>query len=168
MNWIVSPKFYCPFAIWPWIKISPHSSLNVIYCLIITTWQWLMSFTNMPCILMQIKPIKACQGWGRSPLERVAMLSLWWSLWICLVSATTLRTLLAGDCITEVLPNVFGISDLSGAASYLNPVSIFHIWVVEKIELIWIVGTCYAPDLFTDFVHDHSCLLGDVNGYPLL
>ena len=31
-----------PLAIWPWLTIIPHSSLNVIYCLIITAWQWLM------------------------------------------------------------------------------------------------------------------------------
>ena len=39
----VTPKFYGPLAIWPWLKISPQTSLNVIYCLIITAWQWLMS-----------------------------------------------------------------------------------------------------------------------------
>ena len=59
-----SPKFYGPLAIWPWLKISPQSSLNVIY-LIITAWQWLMNFPYMPCIPMQTKPIKACQGKGR-------------------------------------------------------------------------------------------------------
>ena len=63
-NEFVSPRFYGPLAIWPWLKTSPQSSLNVIY-LIITAWQWLMSFPYMPCIPMQIKPIKACQGrWG--------------------------------------------------------------------------------------------------------
>ena len=55
------PKVLWPFAItlsfWPWLRISPYSSLNVIYCLIITAWQWLMSF--MPCIPMQIKPNKS-------------------------------------------------------------------------------------------------------------
>ena len=61
----VSPKFYGPLAIWPRLKISPHSSLNVIY-LTVTAWQWLVSFPYTPCIPMQIKPIKACQGqvWG--------------------------------------------------------------------------------------------------------
>ena len=50
------------------IRISPHSSLNVTYCLIITAWQWLMSF--MPCI-MQIKP-------NKSPLRnRLKALLLW-------------------------------------------------------------------------------------------
>ena len=69
-NEFVSPKFYGPLAIWPWLKISPQSSLNVIY-LIITAWQWLMSFPYMPCIPMQIKPIKACQGkgWAALPLR---------------------------------------------------------------------------------------------------
>ena len=112
-NEFVSPKFYGPLAIWPRLKISPQYSLNVIY-LIITAWQWLMSFLYMPCIPMQIKPIKACQGKGRcalllsgrgtlrhSPLQRVAVPSLFLhrtlqSMWICLVSATTPRTLIAG------------------------------------------------------------------------
>ena len=66
-NEVVSPKFYGPLTIWSWLKISPQSSLNVIY-LIITAWQWLMSFPYMPCIPMQIKPIKACQGKPRGPL----------------------------------------------------------------------------------------------------
>ena len=69
-NEFVSPKFYGPLAIWPWLKISPQSSLNVFY-LIITDWRWLMSFPYMLCITMQIKPIKACQGkgWGALPLR---------------------------------------------------------------------------------------------------
>ena len=50
IKWVCSPKFYGHLAIWPWLRISPHSSLNVIYCLIITAWQWLMSFTYTPCI----------------------------------------------------------------------------------------------------------------------
>ena len=75
-------------VLWPWLKISPQYSLNVIY-LIITAWQWLMSFLYTPCIPMQIKPIKAImarvgalllRAWpralGRSPLERVTTLSL--------------------------------------------------------------------------------------------
>ena len=66
-NEFAYPKFYGPLAIWPWLKISPQSSLNVIY-LIITAWQWLMSFPYTPCIPMQIKSIKACQGKGRGTL----------------------------------------------------------------------------------------------------
>ena len=66
-NEFVSPKFYGPLAIWPWLRISPQSSLNVIY-LIITARQWLMSFSYTPCIPMQIKPIKACQGKGPGTL----------------------------------------------------------------------------------------------------
>ena len=71
-KWVCFPKFYGPLAftpcIWPWLGISPHSSLNVIYCLILTAWQWLMSFT---CISAQIKP-------NKSPLRnRVKALLLW-------------------------------------------------------------------------------------------
>ena len=70
-KWVCSPKFYSPLAIWPWLRISPHSSLNVIYCLIITAWQWLMSFTYTPWIPMQIKP-------NKSPLRnRLLVLLLW-------------------------------------------------------------------------------------------
>ena len=70
MKWVCFPKFYGPLAIWPWLRISPHSSLNVIYYLLITTWQWL-SFTWKPCIPMQIKP-------NKSPLRnRLKALLLW-------------------------------------------------------------------------------------------
>ena len=68
-NEFVSPKFYCPLYIWPWLKISPQSSLNVIYCLILTAWQWLMSFTYMPCIPMQINSIKPHWGKGSWPFS---------------------------------------------------------------------------------------------------
>ena len=66
-NEFVSPNFYGPLAIWPWLKISPQSSLNVIY-LSITALQWLMSFPYTPCIPMQIKPIQACQDKGQCTL----------------------------------------------------------------------------------------------------
>ena len=68
MKWACFPKFYGPLAIWPSLRISPQSSLTVIYCLILTAWQWLMSFT---CIHMQIKP-------NKSPLrKRLLALLLW-------------------------------------------------------------------------------------------
>ena len=47
MKWVCSPKFYGPLANWPWLRIRPQSPLSVIYCLIISAWQWLMSFTNI-------------------------------------------------------------------------------------------------------------------------
>ena len=72
-NEFVSLKFYGPLAIWPWLKISPHSSLNVIYCLIITAWQWLMSFMYKPCIPMQIKP-------NKSPVRNRLLALLLWEL----------------------------------------------------------------------------------------
>ena len=58
-EWVCSTKFYGPLANWLWLRISPPSSLNVIYCLIITDWQWLMSFIHMPCTPSQIKPNKS-------------------------------------------------------------------------------------------------------------
>ena len=37
MKWMCSPKFYGPVANWPWLRISPQSSLKVIY-LIVNAW----------------------------------------------------------------------------------------------------------------------------------
>ena len=54
------PKSYSPLANWPWLRISPQSFLFVIYCVILTAWQWLMSFT---CTPVQIEP-------NESPLKK--------------------------------------------------------------------------------------------------
>ena len=70
MKWVCFPKFYSPLANWPWLRISPQSSLCVIYCLILTAWQWLMSFT---CILMQIEPNKC-------PLRKRLLVILFWEI----------------------------------------------------------------------------------------
>ena len=69
MKWVCFLKFYSPLAIWPWLRIRPHSSLNVIYYLIITARQWLMSFMDMPCIPVQINPVKARWGTGSWPFS---------------------------------------------------------------------------------------------------
>ena len=68
MKWVCSPKFYSPLANWPWLRISLQSSLYVIYYLILTAWQWLMSFT---CIPVQIEPNK------RPLRKRLLALLLW-------------------------------------------------------------------------------------------
>ena len=68
MKWVCSPEFYGPLANWPWLRISLHSSLNVIYCLIITVWQWLMNFT---CIPVQTEP-------NESPLRNTLRALLLW------------------------------------------------------------------------------------------
>ena len=62
--------FTLPLAMCSWLKISPQCYFNVIY-LIVTACQWSISFPYTPCIPMQIKPIKACQGkgWGALPLR---------------------------------------------------------------------------------------------------
>ena len=73
IKWVCSPKFYGPLAIWPWLKINLQRSLNVIYCLVITAWQWLMSFTYRPCIPMQIKP-------NKSPLRKRLLALLLWKI----------------------------------------------------------------------------------------
>ena len=68
LKWVCFPKSYSSLANWPWLRISPQSSLYVIYCLILTAWQWLMSFT---CIPVQIEP-------NKSPLrKRLLTLLLW-------------------------------------------------------------------------------------------
>ena len=48
LKWVCFPKSYSPLANWPWFTISPQNPLFVIYCLILTAWQWLMSFTCIP------------------------------------------------------------------------------------------------------------------------
>ena len=68
IKWVCFPKFYGPLALWPWLRISPQNFFNVIYCLILTAWQWLMNFT---CIPVQIEP-------NKSPLKnRLKALLLW-------------------------------------------------------------------------------------------
>ena len=38
VKWVCFPKFYSPLANWPWLRISPQSSFNIIYCLILNAW----------------------------------------------------------------------------------------------------------------------------------
>ena len=68
MKWVCFPKLYSPLGNWPWLRISPQSSLYVIYCLILTAWQWLMSFT---CIPVQTEPNKSPKR------KRLLALLLW-------------------------------------------------------------------------------------------
>ena len=70
LKWVCFPKSYSPLANWPWLRISPQSSLFVTYCLILTAWQWLMSFT---CIPVQIEPKK-------SPLRKRLLALLLWEI----------------------------------------------------------------------------------------
>ena len=68
LKWVCFPKSYSPLTNWPWLRISPQVSLYVIYCLILTAWWWLMSFTYIP---VQNEP-------NESPLrERLLALLLW-------------------------------------------------------------------------------------------
>ena len=70
MKWVCFPKFYSPLGIWPWLRISPQSSLFVIYRLTLTAWQWLMSFT---CIPVQTEP-------NKSPLRKRLLALLLWEI----------------------------------------------------------------------------------------
>ena len=68
LTWVCFPKSHTPLANWPWLRISPQSSLYVIYCLTLTAWQWLMSFT---CLPVQNEPNKS--PWRK----RLPALLLW-------------------------------------------------------------------------------------------
>ena len=70
LKWVCFPQSYSPLINWPWLRISLQSSLFVIYCLILTAWQWLMSFT---CIPVQIEPKK-------SPLRKRLLVLLLWEI----------------------------------------------------------------------------------------
>ena len=54
------------------LQLSDPDSNKPSEFFVTTAWQWWMSFPYMPCIPMQIKPIKACQGkgWGACPLRQ--------------------------------------------------------------------------------------------------
>ena len=70
LKWVCFPKSYSPLANWLWLRISPRSSLFVISYLILTAWQWLMSFT---CIPVQIEP-------NKSPLRKRLLALLLWEM----------------------------------------------------------------------------------------
>ena len=57
-------------ANWLCLRISLQSSLFVIYCLILTAWPWLMSFT---CIPVQNEP-------NKSPLRKRLLALLLWEM----------------------------------------------------------------------------------------
>ena len=67
LKWVCFPESYSPLANWPWLRISPQSSLFVI-CLILTAYDWWMSFT---CISVQIEP-------NKSPLRKRLLALLRW------------------------------------------------------------------------------------------
>ena len=95
------PKVLWPFSYLTLTLNKPSEFFEFIY-LIITAWQWLMSFPYMPCIPMQIKPIKACQGKGQGTLPSrewpcCPFSSTGLGSWCEFVSSTMPQTLLAGD-----------------------------------------------------------------------
>ena len=54
-------KLVCfTLSVWPSLRRSPHSSLNVTYCLILTAWQW----WALPVFLCTLNPIKSHWGTG--------------------------------------------------------------------------------------------------------
>ena len=115
LKWVCFSKFYCSLANWPLLRISPHSSLYVIYCLILTAWQWLMSFT---CIPVQIEPNESLLRkkllvlllWefghlsspSRSCLGRLILIcSRWGTLWAKLLHNCVIDTLSHSICISK-------------------------------------------------------------------
>ena len=60
VKWVCFPKFYSPLANWPWLRISPQSSLlSIIWSLLPDTDWW-----ALPVFLWKLNPIKAY--WGKS------------------------------------------------------------------------------------------------------
>ena len=131
-NEFISPKFYGPLAIWPWLKISPQSSLNIIYCFIIAAWQWLMSFMYTPCIPMQIKPNKS--PWGTGSL---LVLLLWEIGYLSSPSRSCLRTLiLIRGSVGGPHNNTKNISSSQGELS-------FSFWLSKAWKYIYKVKVKY-------------------------
>ena len=67
--------FDVTLSIWPWLRISPSSSLNVIYSVIITAWQWLMLLI-CPVFLCKLNPIKAHWERASRPFSSERLVSL--------------------------------------------------------------------------------------------
>ena len=59
LKWICFPKSYSPLATWPWLRISPQSSLlSIIWSLLPDNDGW-----ALPVFLCKLNPIKA--HWGK-------------------------------------------------------------------------------------------------------
>ena len=66
MKWVCFPKFYGPLANWPWLRISPQSSLyvTIIWSLLPDNNWW-----ALPVFLWKMNPIKAHWGKGSWPFS---------------------------------------------------------------------------------------------------
>ena len=73
MKWVCSPKCYSPLANWPWLRISPQSSLYVIYCLILLPHN---DWWALPVFLCKSNSIKAHWGKGSWPFFFESLVSL--------------------------------------------------------------------------------------------
>ena len=67
LKWICFPKSYSPLANWPWLRISPQSSLFVIYCLILSMIDELYLYS------VQTEP-------NKSPLRKMLLALLLWEI----------------------------------------------------------------------------------------
>ena len=65
LKWVCFLQSYSPLANWPWLRIGPQSSLFVIYCLILTDYDW----WALPVFLCKLNPIKAHWGKGSWPFS---------------------------------------------------------------------------------------------------
>ena len=70
LKWVCFPKSYSPLANWPWLRISPQSSLLSIVWSLLPDNDW----CALPVFLCKLNPIKAHWGKGSWPFsfERLA------------------------------------------------------------------------------------------------
>ena len=70
LKWVCFPKSYSPLANWPWLRISPQSSLFLIIWSLLPDNDW----WALPVFLCKLNPIKAHWGKGSWPFsfERLA------------------------------------------------------------------------------------------------
>ena len=128
-------KVLYPLGNWPWLRINPQSSLFVIYCLILTACQWLMSFT---CIPVQIEP-------NKSPLRKRLLALLLWEMGhlsspsrSCLGRLILIRGSWWGDPAGRAPPPQEGTPFLAGHCSLLpwaladRPSSVLRVWFPQS------------------------------------
>ena len=65
LKWVCFPKSYSPLANWPWLRISPQSSLlSIVWSLFPDNDWW-----ALPVFLCKLNPIKAHWGKGSWPFS---------------------------------------------------------------------------------------------------
>ena len=158
MKWVCFPKFYSLLGIWPWLRISPQSSLFVIYCLTLTAWQWLMSFT---CIPVQTEPNKsplrkrllALLLWeignlsssSRSCLGRLILIHGGWERWALQVEPP--------PTVQDSVENSMGRSDID--IQRKNTGSISQVGLFSTAEITWYFRKIYKYQKLPSLIQCH-------------